>query len=317
MVTSLEFRRSNPRRPVDWRWQRACHLLESGGSLVKHRDDSSIKLAKEFRSAVQSATTENQHLAIMDRWPSLYEAWNLYQSEEDHETRYELEARLLARQTGEEISLKIAVTPETTALYESVFFHVTDRLNVPGYVTHTVMGNAIQRGLAQRHYDLLWKMFGYWGGPLVIDHLIYQFNKPAVPSTKEGVEGFWGDDVRQHLMMKSSLAARMAPINWQTSLEIVNIYMRLIEIEQNTGGGGTGAGAGDAAVRALDGMIAGMPWTKAVHRRTPENNETIAHYDTKGVGLRSDDLLLVGSGGELNPERQALLESAEYPVAEK
>lgn len=315
MVTSLEFRRSNPRRPVDWRWQRACHLLESGGSLVKHRDDSEIKLAKEFRSAIQSATTENQHLAIMDKWPALYEAWNLYQSEEDHETRYELEARLLARQTGEEISLKLAVTPETTALYESVFFHVTDRLNVPGYVTHTVMGNAIQRGLAQRHYDLLWKMFGYWGGPLVLDHLIYQFNKPVTPDTKEGVENFWSEDVKQHLMLKSSLAARMAPINWQTSLEIVNMYMRLIEIEGNAGAGA--GGGGDAAVRALDGMLSQMPWTKAIHRRTPESNEVISYYDSKGVGLRSEDLLLVGSGGDLNPNRQALLEAAEYPVAEK
>jgi len=314
MVNSLEFRESNPRRPVDWRWQRACYLVETNIAVSKHRDDSKIKLAKTFKTAVGSAHNENQFIAIMDRWPDLYEAWNIYQSENDVELRYELEARLLSRQTGKEIASKIAVTPETTALYESLFFHITDRLDVPGYITNVVMGNAIHRGLAQRHYDLLWKMFGYWGGPLVLDHLIYQFNKPIVPTTKEGVSTFWDDDVKQHLRLKSSLATRMAPINWQTSIEIVNLYMKLIEVER---GAGAGVGSGDAAVRVLNNVLLEMPWGKAVHNRTPEKNVEVAAYDTRGVGLRAEDLMIISAGGSLEPNRKALLDAAEYPTAEK
>ena len=314
MANSLEFRETNPRRPVDWRWQRACYLVETNTSLSKHRDDSSIKLAKTFKTAVGNASDENQYISIMDRWPALYEAWNIYQSEDDAEIRYELEARLLSRQTGAEIASKIAVTPETTALYESLFFHITDRLDVPGYITNVVMGNAIHRGLAQRHYDLLWKMFGYWGGPLVLDHLIYQFNKPIVPTTKEGVSTFWDDDVKQHLMLKSSLATRMAPINWQTSIEIVNLYMKLVEVERSAGGG---AGSGDAAVRVLNNVLLDMPWGKALHHRTPEQNTEIADYDTRGVGLRAEDLMIISTGGSLDPNRKALLDAADYPTAEK
>ena len=60
-----------------------------------------------------------------------------------------------------------------------------------------------------------------------------------------------------------------------------------------------------------------MPWGKALHNRTPEHNTEIADYDTRGVGLRAEDLMIISTGGSLDSNRKALLDAADYPTAEK
>jgi hypothetical protein len=319
MSASLEFRRSNPKRPVNWRWQRAGILAEGGRPVAKNIDDQHIARARRFRVQLNRATTDAHYMRILGADSDLYEAWYLSKDEDDSETKWEIEARLLARQSPDEIAGKVAVTAGTVEIYEACFFHVMDRLELPGYITHSVMGKSVQLGLSQRSYDLLWKMYGYWGGPLVLESLIYTFSRPSVPEHTDQVQDFWMNDVKDTLARKAAQAIRMVAINWQTGMEILNTYLRLCEMEKQAG---DSSGGSEAVGAAVDAMMKGLPWSKPLMTSqpnsndmlavSPELNQQIAYFDNKGIGLRSNELMLISSG-QIPQGFEHMLETAVFP----
>ena len=146
----LEFRKSNPRRPVDWKWQRACHLLEHGGRVSRLHDDRYVKEAKEFRQTLLRCTTDEHTIALSVARPEMFEAYCLFQDENDKDCRWELEARLLADEELDSIARKIGITVDTISTYENCFFNVSEKLRSPAYITHQVITRSMRAGLSER-----------------------------------------------------------------------------------------------------------------------------------------------------------------------
>jgi hypothetical protein len=300
-------------RSLDWRWQKAGHLLDTNGRLSKKHDDAFIKLAREFRQMLDGSQNDDDRLQLLEWSPALYDAWALWDDIEDQDYKWEIEARLCAEQTPEEIARYLPVRPKMVELYEALFFNVNDRLEYPGYFIHVILGRSIQAGINNRAYDALWKMFAYNLGPAVLSHLIYKFGNVNKPTNHEQVIAAWQDDFKDQLAMKGALAIRLSPLGWQQFDGIINSYLRLSEMERNAG---EGAGGSEALQSGLKVFMEGMPWLRMEAGIENEPNKLIAKFDHQGVGLRSEEIMVIGTEG-VPPGMETLLSSMKFPEEDK
>jgi len=168
-----KFTRNNPMRSPDWRWQRAWNL----------RDRQKLPRSEDNDQYVLDAIRYmNQEQA--QRQPELCWAENLARREEYLFIKAELEARLLAGQSDEEIAGRLAASPKTVEYYEAWFYHVRDRLDAPGYLWHRLV-LPLMEGEPSR--EVIWKLFAFLYGEKGLDELIYdgRTDKPPV----------WADDM--------------------------------------------------------------------------------------------------------------------------
>jgi len=302
-------------RPTDWRWRRAGELIRIERGLRRDRDHNRMVDIFRFRKQVEAANTPEKLLFLQNKNADIYTAWSIYQDNADSGRRGEIEARILAQEPYKDIARKMALTSDAVTAYELYFFNVTDRLDAPGYLTHQVFGRSVQTGLAEREYDLLWKMYGYWCGPKVLDMLIYKFNNPSRPETAESVTALWTDDISETVRMNTAIAMRQKPVDWERQIEIGNMFLRMVEIERNAGSGG-GIGT-EAILENVSAMMERLPWKKYdLGIRSPEEAETeIERIEMRGIGLRSAELAMFGVGCP-PPGFQHLMDAAVYPTIE-
>ena len=187
MSTLLLCHMSNPHRPPDWRWQLAKYLQENKLKLQRSQSDNYICWAKKFAIEIDNAADEWAQFLIAERSPAIYNAWALYKSSQLKNARWELEARILARESRAEITRKMGLNSAIVDHYLSIFFDVESRLSHPTYVTHAVIGDAAKRGISEREPDVLWKMFGYWRGADLLDLLICRFTPAMKPKSSADI----------------------------------------------------------------------------------------------------------------------------------
>ena len=301
----LEFRKDNPSRPVDWRWQRAQQLIKRRQDIDRFVDDEPVREARAFCAAIGRRPNEDQLIRLADNYPDLYQAWRFSEQTEHELSHFEIEARLLASEPSESIALKCATTPGAVDYYESWFFNVRDRLNCPGYITNVVIGPAIHHGLSERDFDLLWKLFGYWGGAHVLDSIIYLGHSSTRPAKPEETAAFWADDIKQQLRMKTAITVRTMPCAFDQQT-IFETYLRCLELEKNAGVGG----ATEIILTNIDAFMKQLPWSAGEEQKLV--SKEIDKFDKLGVGLRSSELLMLGTGQQL-PGLLEMAETLKFP----
>lgn len=313
-MSILTNRPDNVRRPPDWRWQRAGEILDHGGRVVRGRDDQLVKEVCKFRRLLARCQDDYDRLTALDACPALFEAYSLFDaSESPVEHKWELEARLLAREPMADITRKTGIPAETVAKYEQVFFDVYSRLDAPSLIFHTVIGRSVQSGLAEREYDVLWKLFGYSGGPLVLDAYVYKMPILQTVVSPEGVRAFYKEQTKDTIGMKACVTALTTPINWQTRELILGTWERLLQMEVNAGAAGIGQ---EAVMANLDGLMKSLVWTK--HRPGVDDNISgpAASFETSGVRLRAAELAFLSTGQ--TPEGlDHLLGTVQFPTKGK
>ena len=303
LVTQMrDFRPSNPRRPIDWRWQRSVYLVEHDRSVSSSRDDKWISQGRKFKKSLDNCQNDEQHLSLASASTDLYEAYDLWSDTDECDHKWAIEARLLAREAPEDIARKVGLSPEAIVLYHNMFFDVHDRLGQPDVITNVVIKQSIQAGLSERKYDCLWKLFGYWCGPQVLDMVIHRF---APKDTAEKVVAALKDDYRAQLALKGNLAIRTMPVNWQTQVEIANLFLRMEEMEK---GDGSGGGSAEAIVANVDAFFNQLPWGRMARTRST-GNAALDHYDKGGVAIRAEAVTLIGTGDQ-HPALRSLVDSA-------
>jgi hypothetical protein len=167
----------NPRRPVDWRWQRAA-LAASGEYPLSRRRDGDVWVARatKFIREHENCETELDMAELAERHPVIYWAYDIWYTRDDtgNPVRSEVEARLLADDQIANIARRVATEVEIIEAYERLFFNVRERLADRGYLMHCVLGPAVHLGFQSNEYDLTWKLFALLGGPLAVDLMIDQ-----------------------------------------------------------------------------------------------------------------------------------------------
>jgi hypothetical protein len=107
--------------------------------------------------------------------------------------RLEMEARLLARQTDDEIARAMGLSPEVAAAYERRFYTVRNMLHAKVYILYEKIGLNPSMMTGETRIDTLMKLSVYLHGPMMIpawlaylDRLAHPMPPPVDLQTREG-----------------------------------------------------------------------------------------------------------------------------------
>lgn len=308
-------RPDNPRRPPDWRWQRGNEIVSGASRHIHGRDDATMQYICKFIRLLNRCRSETDHLAALDAAPALYDAYTLYRAEDVPSAhRWELEARILAREPVAAIGSKLGLTAATVEMYERVFFDVISRLQHASLIMHTVIGQAAQTGLAEREYDGLWKLLGFTGGPAVLDAVIHKCNSPARPLSPEDVNRFYTASVKHQINEKAFIALHGMPVTWQTYEHIYGMWLKLLEVEAATGQAGMNAAM---LVEGLQVLVNSMEFKRQNEQNTLALPAPAAAIEATGVRLRASELAALTSGSVPADGIPTILCNIRYPDNEE
>jgi hypothetical protein len=215
------------RRP-DWRWQRACWLVENGHYFSCRRDDADTGRAVHYLRALARCRHSVPTPAVLKRFGGIHAARQLHQG--GGATRLLVQARILARQTSDEIARRTGVPGQVIEAYESLFYHTRNFLDARDWIfAQAIHGDKILDATVPATGVLL-KTFAYCGGPAVLEAVIPYllggkdlFDPPLDLSTFEG---------RREQMIRLAVAAQMLPRDPATSAKLLKIMLIVQEMER-------------------------------------------------------------------------------------
>jgi hypothetical protein len=301
----------DPYRPADWRWQLATFFQRERMRVTRSRGGKYVAQAKNFAIAWDAASTTADRYTVINEHKSLFEAWSIFMATGSVQNgRWELEARLLAGQSYEEIANTAGIPVDVIEVYERTFFDVRSRLNKPGLIVHAVIKPSLTKGISDRDAGPFWKLFGYCCGPGILDQLIYGFSSRQRPSSSSELKAWMSDDIREQLKLKAMIAIHCMQINWQTQSEVMNLYQRMIEFAAHIGSDG-----GDDTLKAgIQAMLENLPWTRSAAEAAAKG--LVNDLENNGVGLRADELMLVAAGQTPTGLKESMA-SAVFPPRER
>jgi len=312
MATSIELSPDNPWRPADWRWQRATRI--AAGELRANRkfDDEHVTRAVRLARAVTdetSATGTGQNV-LANSDPTLFWAYNLKNTIAPA-MRAEVEARVLAGDSDDEIRSRTGTTLGTLRTYEQLFFDVRDRLGCSAYVLHIVLGDELHRGsMSEKNYALLWKFFGYTYGPRMLDAIIGQAVAPYRPRTGAETKGALQDIGVGGMLRKQALSALTVPVNTFTQIDILQVYSKFVEIDR-ANGQARASMQPDSLLANIEAVLAVLPMDVGAFANLRVDSATLSKYDAGAGELNCRQLMLASQ--DLLPTDATDFDDLTYP----
>lgn len=302
--------KNSPRRAPHWRWLRAVQI-DSGGLRASRALDGpdgfewirrAVKLKRHFE---RSGGQHERLYALMLRDSDLFWAHSMW-VEEKAPTRWAVEARALAGESDEEIAAKLGTDPGVIAAYIETFFDVRKKRENIDYIVNVVLADAVTRGLQERHYDLLWKMMGFHGGPHVLDAVINRFISIAKPDSPDTVAGFFQDSAINSVKYKAALAGMTVQVNTHTQLALIDSFVKYVEVERTTD---NATKAQTSIIENIGAMLTAMP--VKVGTKLDSASVKLLPYDNGAAELRSDEMLVLSSGGTI--ENTDTIQELKFP----
>lgn len=306
----LQALRDNPRRAPNWRWLRAVQI-DGGGPRASRAVDGEegfawIRRASRMKRRYEKAGNRPDALYRLIQYDrDLFWAHSMWLDERSP-MRWAIEACVLAGMTSQQIADKMGTSPEIVAAYEEVFFDVRDRLSDKLYIVNVVMGDAVTRGVSERQYDLLWKLFGYHGGPYVLESVIAKCSPISKPEKPEDVGQFFQDFAVNTVKHKAAIATLTVPINTHTQLAIIDSFVQYVQIEKTSENAGK---AQSTIVENIGAMLGALPFR--IGTKLESAAEKMLPYDDRAAELRNDELMIVAAGGQLDDQK--LIQDLRFP----
>lgn len=278
---------------------RAQWLRNSGKYARKSREDTETLVVKRYIAAKAACQNEMQLERLMYKMPGLFHA-EQFHDREDLDIRWEVEARLLAREPFESIAKKIGTDVEVVMWYERVFFNVLEKIDNQSYIGQVAMGRSIHRGLFERDYDLLWKMLGYACGPLMVDSLVRRLGPlPQRVDSEDQIDPMKKTLTGSVMAEKALVAAMTIPVSYNQNV-ILEHYTKMLEIEKNSGKGG------DVTTLITNNIHAALTALPFSTERPVVAAPQMSYYDDQSAELRADEMLAVGLGYDSPALRDAV-----------
>jgi len=309
---------SNPFRPADWRWQRAQAIADrSRDSMPPSRQRDGVESFKWITTAVRflrefnNARTDVAKELLSVRRPGIFWAHHIW-TQTSNPLRYSIEAQILARCDNHLIGYKCNVHPDVIANYEALFFNVREKLQHRSYILNVVMGPAVHQGLSERDYGLLWKLYGYFLGPHVVDALEGKFVNPVWCNSAAGVGAAIMDDSVATLKFKAALASKTVPVNQYTQLQILDAFTKFVEIERNTDSAGK---AQDQILDHISAMMTTLPFSvggRAAEKLVQRDVQPIEVFERTALELTFEETLRMSAYQPI--AHKQILESLQFPA---
>jgi len=177
-----DFQRRNPFRKPDWRWTRAWELFNSGQYYSPNRDDVATSRALSFVRAEFGISTPGYRRRLMRRLGDVAAAHRIQGG--PNGIRLEIEARILARQTAQQIGRRVGLPADVIVTFETLFCNIADRLDASTYISAVVIGEAVPSGTGKPDFASLIKWTAYNGGGGPLDAMLrYVAHKHEVEMT--------------------------------------------------------------------------------------------------------------------------------------
>lgn len=195
------------------RWRRVEYLLAHRRWPFYGRDDRVTWLAWRYLRLWRRCHTDAGREHLAQHFPAIAEAHSVFTSDEPFK-RWELEARILGRQTDQEIADRLNLSAAGVAAYAQLFFDVRDCLEADFYIVNTVIGPKVHYGLQADDRDVLLKIYGYfWGGVAVNVLLDYFRRPPVVPASLDGLDLAALKDLRRRLSTHRCILGLTTPLS--------------------------------------------------------------------------------------------------------
>jgi len=298
-----QFQLYNPKCPPSWRFDRVMELLRHHPRPARPapHDDDYIRQARRFVMDFRSCP-QSKRMELFARNPGLYYAYSIHNDDEDEMTSCILQARLLARQSHEDIAHAMKTLPSTVTWYEKLFFNVKDRWEHKDWIVRQILGPAVERGLLHRDHDLTLKLFAFFGGPHVLDLVLTGFQQSGLAQTIEAAKAFVVAQVRDSLARRCAIeAAEGFTVNEFNVIDLFNAHAKFLELEQELGSGQ----ARDQIEANIMQMIKEFQW-KVGSQEQEGLPPLLLTADQGSVELSDKELLAAGRGEA--PAQQTILE---------
>lgn len=304
---SIQISRYNPLRPPNWRWQAMSERAAQGVFRMPRSQGDAVfrKLGGYLKKRAAGDSIEK----LQQYEPHMF--WTMYLHEaEDPEfapLRDELEARVLANETPEQIAKRINLHPKTIMHYEDIFFDIRSRLKYTSYILHYVIGN-IHASLGAKNYRMLWRLFAYYSGPHVLNMLVDTFTTGLRPNSPDELQAYTRDTIVNDFMRHALIAGKTFNINTFSQADIMEFFGRQTLMEKQSDNTNQGR---DALLKNIEHVINGLSNTWVIGDAKMDGDSRL-QYDKQAVGGRNEELLAMAAG-EAPESFTAIAGQLEYP----
>jgi hypothetical protein len=172
--------KDSPMRSPRWRYDRVLKVLRTPGlRLPELADDHPIRACHRYLVLGAAAQTSPEEFAeFCQDYPHVEPAVSLHYSPAP-ELQYILQARLLTAESLAQIAARLGTDELVIRFYSDLFFDVRDRLEARDWIMKVILGPPELRAkfnkdgtLTDAQRGFLYRLFAYYGGPLVLDALI-------------------------------------------------------------------------------------------------------------------------------------------------
>jgi len=317
----------------DWRFERVLEMTSQTPEPGKpnRMDDKYIKDTRNFFLKFHGKFSEEsedkmrrERDKLEQKMPGLYYAWKIYDGDGGlhPNTRFMLEARLLARQAYDRIAFGLRTNVDVIHWYEKVFFNVTPWLDAVDWIGEMVLNSSadhlVQAERAHKldkssgndekedgksrfevppvvkaEYDFTCKSMAYYGGEHLCD-LLFRGFIPGRPCRSQDDIDEWLNETMQMIVRRRSLQAALKfDVNKYNVMELFQAHLRIIEIARGAEADG---GKQTPIEKHIHAMLAELPWTVGKEARELFEGTAVGQFDEMAAELRDDELQLVAAG---------------------
>jgi hypothetical protein len=169
-----------PGRPPEFAWNMALEHVRRGRRLFRKFDgDWACTAAELIRERNLSGDEEEIPLSRRHRrpWQAIREAHHIWKK--NRPPRWEIEARILAKQNDEEIAAAAQIPADAVAAFEALFFRVRDHLEHRGFINTYIL--RLHEPFDGRNVAKIWKFFAFNANTVVLQYMIDEFRQRDRP----------------------------------------------------------------------------------------------------------------------------------------
>jgi hypothetical protein len=271
----------NPFRTPEWRSDRAMTLAGNQPRRLRaaRHDDKYVREYAKFLARYLPAAEANDEEAKMQLFaknPGLYYAQEIH-FQEDYEWRAIVQARLLTDASFEQIAKGIGTMPMAIYWYERLFFDVRDRLDCHDWIVKTVLGTVIDRSanregtVTEHQRNMTYKLFGYFGGQLVLDTIVSGFNRGTLPSRVNEVANWFDVTVKNLIRSRAAAAARVFEVNKFNVMQLFELQLGVITSDLQAKS--QQSGPQSPLTKNVAALLEMSPWALAKDYAAPRTDE--------------------------------------------
>ena len=261
-LTMQDYQKTNPCRTAAWRHDRVVKLLEAQPrphQPSRLHDDSSIHEYYRFLLRCQRAASEEVRRALFADYKPIWLA-NAFYMKADCEGHALLEARILSRESDARIAERTGFLADAVAWYEMLFFNVRDRLDAHDWVVKTIRDTAGRRRpgsdalLSEREIGQFYRLLGYFGRPLILDHAIGALSGRP-PRQRNEVDDWFNDELYSCIRQLAVLS--VTEVDVSNTIHLFRVHQKLSR------GRTTSSGPASSIKKNLKHFWANLPWAIA------------------------------------------------------